>query len=65
MFVEQAGDDLGYGLVLDDAAVAAVAEGGERGFEGENVLRKPAVGTILGGVGDEATEQTGTTVGKQ
>ena len=65
VFVEDAGNDLGDGLVLEDATVAAVPEGGERGFESQDVLRKTAVGAILGGVGDEATEQTGTTVGKQ
>ena len=58
MLVEQASDDLGNGLVLEDAAVAAVAEGGERGFESQDVLRKTAVGAILGGVGDEAGEET-------
>ena len=65
MFVEQASDDLGDGLVLEDAAVAAVAEGGERGFESQDVLGKTAVGAILGGVGDEAAEQTRTAVGEQ
>ncbi len=65
VFVEDAGNDLRNAFVLEDAAVAAVREGGERRFDGEDVSGEAAVGAVLGGVGDEAGEETGTAIGKQ
>ena len=65
VFVEDGGDDLGDGFVLEDAAVATVGQGGERRFDGEAVAGEAAVGAGKGGAGDQAGEQAGAPIRQQ
>ena len=49
-------DDLDHGLVLEDVAVAVVAEEGEPGFDGQPVAGEAAVGAEPFDAGDVAVE---------
>ena len=59
MFVEDRQYDLGDGFVLEDAAVAAVGERRQGGFDGEDILGEAAVGARVSGVNWESLADEG------